>query len=70
MQAGNLFEGLSPDTPLIVTEKDWVKLRTRKDLGARRIVVAKREARIEPVAEFREWITNRLNEYSQQPASQ
>ena len=70
LQAGNLFEGLSPDTPLIVTEKDWVKLRTRKDLGARRIVVAKREARIEPVAEFREWITNRLNEYSQQPASQ
>lgn len=68
LQAGNLFDGLEPDLPWIVTEKDWIKLKIRADLDGRRIVVAKREARIEPEAEFREWITNRLNEYSQEPA--
>lgn len=70
LQAGNLFDGLDPSIPLIVTEKDWVKLRTRDDLAGRQIVVARREARIEPEADFRDWIAKRLNEYPKQQASQ
>lgn len=70
LQKGNLFEGLDPAVALLVTEKDWIKLSTRSDIGNRKIVVAKRKARIEPEAEFREWISNRLNEYKKQPTSQ
>jgi len=59
---GNLFQALSPDEPLIVTLKDWVKLRERSDVGARNILVARQRISVEPAAEFAEWIRERLHE--------
>lgn len=62
MLAGNLFEGLPPDLPILVTSKDWVKLRERTDLEGRRIVVARHEVRIEPEEDFRRWLAARMHE--------
>lgn len=62
LTAGNLFEGLPPDLPMIVTAKDWVKLRERKDIAERTIVVAHREARITPENAFTDWLKSKLDE--------
>ncbi|MFX8641056.1 tetraacyldisaccharide 4'-kinase, partial [Acinetobacter baumannii] len=35
-----LIDGLGVDRPLLVTAKDWVKLRRRNDLGERVVIVA------------------------------
>jgi tetraacyldisaccharide 4'-kinase len=64
LQEGNLFNGIDPDEPVIVTTKDWVKLRLRPDIGERNIVIVRRDARIEPEGEFRSWIEQRLNEFT------
>ena len=60
LTGGNLFDGLDPSTALVVTAKDWVKLKARHDLGDRRILIALQDARIEPEAEFRAWLAERL----------
>lgn len=62
LTAGNLFEGLPPDLPIVVTAKDWVKLRERPDLGGLEIYVAMQEARIEPEEEFKAWLGSKLDE--------
>lgn len=62
MDRGNLLDSLSPDLPLVVTAKDWVKLRSRGDLGKYQVLIARQEACIEPEAEFRAWLTKRLDE--------
>lgn len=62
LSAGNLFEGLDPNLPVIVTQKDWVKLRDRQDLEGRRILVATRRTTIEPQAEFARWLAGKLDE--------
>ena len=64
LTAGTLFEGLPPGLPLIVTAKDWVKLRDRCDIGSRQILVAMQEARIEPEDEFKAWLRSKLDEIS------
>lgn len=45
---------------VIVTMKDWVKLRNRADLDMVQIYVAKRSASIEPKEEFMEWLKERI----------
>jgi tetraacyldisaccharide 4'-kinase len=62
LTAGNLLRGLGESRPLIVTSKDWVKLRERKDLGEREIIVAGYSLTIEPKEEFRQWLEARLDE--------
>lgn len=69
LEVGNLFASLNPDLPLIVTAKDWVKLQRRSDLGDRKIFIARQEARIEPEAEFKAWLTRKLDELSHERPS-
>jgi len=47
---------------VIVTMKDWVKLRTREDLNKSQIVIARRQASIEPKEEFIQWLKERIPE--------
>ena len=61
MTAGNLFDGMNPAVPVVVTAKDWVKLRTRPDLVGRRILLARHSVRVEPATEFRSWLEERLD---------
>ena len=61
LTAGTLFDGMDPAVPVVVTAKDWVKLRVRPDLAGRRILVARHSVRVEPAAEFRAWIGERLD---------
>jgi tetraacyldisaccharide 4'-kinase len=56
LTGGTLFEGFDRDLPIVVTAKDWVKLRRRSDLEGWHIRVAMHETRIEPAAEFREFL--------------
>ena len=62
LAAGNLFEGQVADRPLVVTCKDWVKLRERTDLAGRLILIAKQDVRVEQEDAFREWLLTRLND--------
>ena len=57
-----LLQDLNPMLPVVVTEKDWVKLRARKIGEPWRIVIARYEVQIEPAEEFRDWLKKRLNE--------
>ncbi len=61
LAAGTLFDGMDPALPVVVTAKDWVKLRARTDLDGRRILIARHAVRVEPAAEFRTWLAERLN---------
>lgn len=56
--ADDLFAGLGER--IVVTGKDWVKLRERPDLATRQIIIAPQEVRIEPEAEFRTWLGQRI----------
>lgn len=52
LDRADLLEGLDPKLPLIVTAKDWVKLRERSDIGTWDVRVAGQGCRVEPDAEF------------------
>ncbi len=47
---------------VIVTMKDWVKLRSRDDLDKANILIARRSASIEPKEEFMIWLKERIPE--------
>jgi tetraacyldisaccharide 4'-kinase len=51
---------LPADLPVLVTAKDWVKLRRRADVGSRRFLIAMQKVEIEPAAEFNEWLSAEL----------
>lgn len=57
----NLFSGHNEGV-VIVTMKDWVKLRHRNDLDRVNILIARRKATIEPKAEFMKWLKERIPE--------
>jgi tetraacyldisaccharide 4'-kinase len=59
---GNLFESVDPSLPLIVTAKDWVKLKDRSDLGALRFGVVWNTPRIEPSDRFRHYLDAALDQ--------
>jgi len=61
LAAGNLLDGFRHDLPIVVTAKDWMKLRDRPDVGGYRFVIAMREIEIEPRDAFRGWLEKRLN---------
>ncbi len=58
LSVGTLFDGLDPRLPVIVTAKDWVKLRERRDLSSRTIWIARHEVSVQPQDEFRTWIAD------------
>jgi tetraacyldisaccharide 4'-kinase len=59
LTAGTLLEGLSSPW-VVVTAKDWVKLRSRGDLDLSRIVVALQQVTVEPAAEFEAFVWQRI----------
>lgn len=63
LTAGTLFDGLDQNTALVVTAKDWTKLKHRQDLGERPVFVADYVVKIEPEAEFEAWLRVRLDEF-------
>ncbi|MFZ4506087.1 MAG: tetraacyldisaccharide 4'-kinase [Fimbriimonas sp.] len=62
MQGGTLFDGIPADLAIMVTAKDWVKLRLRPDLDGRRILVARQRVSIAPEAEFVGWLEERMRQ--------
>jgi hypothetical protein len=52
---------MDPALPVVVTAKDWVKLRNRNDLDGRTILVAHHSVRVEPADAFRAWLAERLD---------
>jgi len=64
LTAGNLLESVDPSMPLVVTAKDWIKLKDRADIGNFKVWVAWNEARIEPADAFRELLHGTLHQLS------
>jgi tetraacyldisaccharide-1-P 4'-kinase len=62
LTAGNLFEDFPLELPIVVTPKDWIKIRERSDLGARRFYIAMRTVEFENPEKFTEWIDKILDE--------
>ncbi len=60
LSTGTIFDGLDPATPLIVTAKDWVKLRENPDAERFDIRVAQYRVAIEPAEEFRSWLHGKV----------
>jgi len=61
LSAGNLLDGFDLGTPLIVTAKDWVKLRERGDLAGRTVLTASYDVVVEPRQEFADWMRKKLD---------
>jgi tetraacyldisaccharide 4'-kinase len=62
LDAGNLLADLPADRPVVVTAKDWVKLRERPDADSRRFVVAVQDVELVPGDAFRARLSAKLNE--------
>lgn len=58
----DLFDNIGEERPLIVTAKDFVKLRIRPDLEGLDLIVADYGVRIDKREEFRSWLVQKLNE--------
>jgi tetraacyldisaccharide 4'-kinase len=56
-----LFLGLDPTLPVVVTEKDWVKLQHRTDLDVWTVLVASYDVQVEPTDRFRNWLKDKLD---------
>jgi tetraacyldisaccharide-1-P 4'-kinase len=61
MTSDDLWDGLKADLPIVVTPKDWVKLRERNDLAGRRIGIVRHRVHVEPEDRFRDWLREKLN---------
>lgn len=66
LNAGTLFDSLPEGLPVIVTAKDWVKLRERTDASRHSILIARHRVRIEPEEAFASWLAKRLDEFTQE----
>lgn len=64
LTAGTLLESIGPKMPLVVTAKDWIKLKDRPDIGGYSVWVAWTEARIEPADMFREFLHGTITQLS------
>ena len=62
LQAGSLLSQFEPEVPLVVTAKDFVKLRERGDIEGRKVVVG--DYRVVPVDEsgFLDWLEGKIDE--------
>ena len=61
LTAGTLLNGFDLETPLLVTAKDWVKLRDRGDLEGRTVLMAKYDVSVEPREGFTDWLRLKLD---------
>jgi tetraacyldisaccharide 4'-kinase len=62
LDGGTLLSDFDVATPIVVTAKDWVKLRERPDFGERSLYIAHHSVRISPEEPFFEWLTNRIHD--------
>jgi tetraacyldisaccharide 4'-kinase len=58
---GTLLDRTDQDLPLIVTAKDWVKLRARRDLSGRAVAIALQETAVKPADAFMTWLLDRID---------
>lgn len=56
----DLLTAIKQGTPWIVTRKDWVKVRSSGNSKGVDFIIAERSARIEPEADFSNWLKMRL----------
>lgn len=61
LDAPDLFSRHNEEV-VIVTMKDWVKIKARDDIAAMNIIIARRSATIEPKEEFLQWLKERIPE--------
>jgi tetraacyldisaccharide 4'-kinase len=54
------FDAFAKDLPVVVTRKDWVKLRQSSRNTSVDFIIAERSATIEPVSEFKKWLKMKL----------
>ncbi len=63
LDAGTLFDDLPPDMPVVMTAKDWVKLRRRP--VSRQVFIADYVVSIDPENEFRDWLLAKVTDARQ-----
>lgn len=60
----DLLSSFSKDDPIIVTAKDWVKLKKNDASKEREIWIAHYEVRVDPENDFKLWLKHRIDEIS------
>ncbi len=60
MDSHDLWSRLRADVPIVLTHKDWVKIRERDDWQGRPLFVAKLTVTIKPEAAFADWLLSRI----------
>lgn len=61
LTAPSLFDSLTEERPLVVTAKDWVKLRLRPDLEGLDILITDHGVRIADREKFRDWLLEKID---------
>lgn len=61
LTAPNLWDFLPSDLPIVVTAKDWVKLRERTDIAERQILIALQDLELTPRKELVALINKKLS---------
>lgn len=69
LTAGNLWSGFEPDAPIVVTAKDWIKLRRRDDVAERDVMIAMQRRTIEPADAFANWFLSRIDEIREEKSA-
>lgn len=57
---GTLLQQFDPELPILVTEKDWVKLRSRPDVDRYTLWVVEHRSSVEPRSALGDWIHREL----------
>ncbi len=60
LDEGNLLQAVPEDFPVVVSGKDWQKLRERPDVRSRAFWIARHEVRVTPESEFEGWLRDGL----------
>ncbi len=57
----NLVSDLPKHVPVLITQKDWVKLQNRSDVSQRKFLILDYNVIIEPAEPFRVWLRDKLH---------
>jgi tetraacyldisaccharide 4'-kinase len=60
MDSTDLWKPFKSNLPIVMTHKDWVKVRERDDWQGRTLLIAKLKVTIQPEAAFLTWLNSRL----------
>ncbi|MBC8063616.1 MAG: tetraacyldisaccharide 4'-kinase [Chlorobia bacterium] len=61
LTGGTLLADLPKDMPVVVTAKDWVKLKNRTDVGEREFLILDHSVSVEPQAKFKAWLQTKID---------